>query len=80
MWIPYTDSVVVEVNNKTTQDKPSNGFFGRSYTEAEQLKSLRNLLAKNNVDLSQEKIDSYTAMELRDHLVALDPLDWRWIK
>lgn len=78
MWIPYTDTVVVVKCNPTTRTTaPGPGWFGKVHSEDEKLRPLRELLqsatgAAPAVELS--------ATQLRDELIAANPLDTEWIK
>jgi L-galactono-1,4-lactone dehydrogenase len=84
MWIPYADAVVVVTNDPedlVAKDVPRNEM---KYTEAERFAPLHNLL----VELSKETSEPVTMTsllgmgfgELRDALLAMNPLDVDHVK
>ncbi|WOL11477.1 hypothetical protein Cni_G20240 [Canna indica] len=79
LWIPYTDTVVVVKCNplpkwKTPKHKPK-------YGKDEALKHVRDLYInslktyRSEIDTTKEDIDQLSFTELRDKLLALDPLN-----
>jgi len=73
LWLPYTDSVVVFTINPT--DSPKNTIG--QYTLDEKLKPVRDLLLSMSPQVDYHNL-SFT--ELRDELIALDPINVEHIK
>ena len=85
MWIPYTDSVVVVTNDPEGQVPDVSrlsaftGYSKPSYSEDERFQPLRELL----IEVTKDSREPYTDKtmkgmgfgELRDALLAVDPLD-----
>jgi len=87
MWIPFTDTVVVVANNPVPKPGWLPGFLTRgpkapppsTVTEEERLAEMRALLMEaTGVELAD--IEEQTAFQLRDALIAHDPLDPAWIR
>jgi L-galactono-1,4-lactone dehydrogenase len=84
MWIPYTDAVVVVTNDPedtVPDDTPRNQS---NYSEDERFQPLRDLLIKATEDstfpVSQEQLKGMGFGELRDALLAVDPLNVEHVK
>eukprot|EP00892_Ulva_mutabilis_P004800 jgi/Ulvmu1/2692/UM014_0148.1 len=78
MWIPYTDSVIVVKCNPTKQSAPPGpGWFGKTFTDDEKLKPLRELLQSATGAAPAAEL---SATQLRDELIKENPLDQEWIK
>lgn len=78
MWIPYTDTVVVVKCNPTTRTTaPGPGWFGKVHSEDEKLRPLRELLHGATGTAPAAEL---SATQLRDELIAANPLDTDWIK
>lgn len=76
LWIPYSDSVVVVTVNPTTADKPPRH---RAVAEYDRVRALRDLyLSVRPQDKKLVQGDSFS--QLRDRLLALDPLSAAWVK
>ncbi|CAG9464777.1 unnamed protein product [Pedinophyceae sp. YPF-701] len=81
MWIPYTDTVVVVQCNESRDGKiPGRGsgwfskpFPEKEFTDAERLEPLRDLYLRMN-DAKLQDVLGLSATQLRDHLLALNPL------
>lgn len=72
MWIPYTDTVVVVTCN------PVGWFQTKEYQkfdEDEKLAPARQLLIECKPELTQAEVEPLSFTELRDHLLAIDPLN-----
>uniref|UniRef100_UPI00315B4042 L-galactono-1,4-lactone dehydrogenase n=1 Tax=synthetic construct TaxID=32630 RepID=UPI00315B4042 len=91
MWIPYTDTVVVVTCNPLPEGKKAPKVKPQ-YSEDEKLQPLRNLLreaapparapevaAPSSSETSPE-VSGLSFTELRDALLAVDPLDTEWVK
>lgn len=84
MWIPYTDCVVVVQCNPVEQEKKAPEAGSLKPVE-DPLLSMRSLMAKKATNgmigeytLDQANDLKYT--EMRDILLALDPLNVEWVK
>lgn len=77
MWIPYTDSVVVVQCNETVRSTAPREWLGKTWDADSRLESLRGLLTSHSTR-TLPYIKHLTAMQLRDELIALDPLDVVW--
>lgn len=76
MWIPYTDSVVVVKCNQTKRTTaPATGsVWEKVHDNDSRLESMRALLT-TSTSKTDGDIADLTAMQLRDELIALNPLD-----
>lgn len=91
MWLPYTDTVVVTQCNPLTQatSTPAPPVAAASMSEPpvrdadHVLAPLRALLRERGAAgagaAAADSVDALTATELRDALLALDPLDPKWV-
>lgn len=80
MWIPYTDSVVVVTNNELQGEGEGEGHSSEApqkHTYSERLAPLRQLLQAQLKSASS--VESLSATQLRDALLAIDPLNQHWI-
>uniref|UniRef100_A0A061QTN3 L-galactono-1,4-lactone dehydorogenase n=1 Tax=Tetraselmis sp. GSL018 TaxID=582737 RepID=A0A061QTN3_9CHLO len=92
MWIPYTDTVVVVANNRA--DKAARSSWlpawlgGAAATpkvapsdlpEEEKTAEMRALLQDMKMEMSTKELMKQTAFQLRDELVARDPMNPEWI-
>jgi len=77
MWIPYTETVVVVTCNPV-------GWFKtkeyQRYAEDEKLAPARQLLIECKPELTQGEVEPLSFTELRDHLLAVDPLDTEHVR
>lgn len=77
MWIPYTETVVVVTCN------PVGWFKTKEYqrfAEDEKLAPARQLLIECKPELTQGEVEPLSFTELRDHLLAVDPLDTEHVR
>lgn len=82
MWIPYTDSVVVVMcNPASTENVEEAKKWTPKFSEAERLEAPRELLKSvEPYPLSPVEIDGLNFTSLRDALLAVDPLNPRWVR
>merc|ERR1712153_171007 len=74
MWIPHTDTVVVVCCNPTTSPvTPSSAQAGKA------LGALRLLLTERQPQLADLELCAMNFAQLRDELLAADPLDPHWV-
>jgi L-galactono-1,4-lactone dehydrogenase len=82
MWIPYTDAVVVVTNDP--EDEAANVPQTLSKSEGESFKPFHDLLLETSQDTStpytKEMLNGMGFGELRDALLALNPLDVDHVK
>lgn len=79
MWLPHTDSVVVVTCNEVPQGQEP-AIPAPKYSEDERLAPLRTLLSSRPEAPPAEEVQSLSATQLRDALLALGPLDCEWVK
>jgi len=74
MWIPYTDSVVVVHCNETQRAAAPKPWFSVPPAPERRLAALRSLLLSHS-SVTLPQIADLTAMQLRDELIRVAPLD-----
>lgn len=82
MWIPYTDAVVVVQCNEENKTEGAGGAaltnVSGGYSEAEKVEPMRKLALSRGA-VSAEEAGSLSATQLRDALLAVAPLDSKWV-
>ena len=92
MWIPYTDAVVVVQCNEESKNSGNHALgvakddFSAAkesttlgvFSEAQKVEPMRNLAVSRGI-LSAEEAGSLSATQLRDALLAVAPLDSKWV-
>jgi L-galactono-1,4-lactone dehydrogenase len=80
MWIPYTDAVVVVSSKRTDRTEAIGpGFLMSQYDEQERAAPLRSLLHAAVPQRAEAELAGLSAMQLRDALIAQQPLSQAWI-
>lgn len=78
MWIPHTDDVIVVTCNPAQADDE---VIPSVYSTDERLGPARHLLKSHpSCKLSDEQISSLEFPSLRDELLALDPINVKWLQ
>jgi L-galactono-1,4-lactone dehydrogenase len=81
MWIPYTDSVVVVYSDPLERASAPNSADMQHLTNDYKLAPLRELLlASAGNRLSPQEVQRMSFAEMRDYLIARDPLNTEWIR
>jgi L-galactono-1,4-lactone dehydrogenase len=81
MWIPYTDTVVVVYSDPLEQATTPAALTLNQNDREFRLAPMRELLAsKNSKRINEEELHGMNFAELRDQLIALDPLNTSWIQ
>jgi L-galactono-1,4-lactone dehydrogenase len=87
MWIPHTDTVVVVTCNPPLSASTSEAVTvtasqaHQTVTESERLEPATKLLTSVlGCNLSPKEIDELSFTSLRDELLAIDPLNYEWVR
>ncbi|KAK4533236.1 hypothetical protein CCYA_CCYA16G4118 [Cyanidiococcus yangmingshanensis] len=81
MWIPYTDSVVVVHSDPLERAATPESLDLDRNDQGHRLAPLRELLlSRDSHKVNSEDLHRMSFTELRDHLIALDPLNTSWIR
>lgn len=78
MWLPYTDTVVVVQCNPVAaqQEAQPQAKAAPQYSADQKLAPLRQLAAQRG---GVERVDELSATQLRDQLLAQEPLNKAWV-